>query len=158
MNLLKEVDWATLKLDKFSQSDHDQETQDKITKLRAHKLEARGDPDRLREYIVKIDELIPNYNSKIKDKAEEFLQVGAQEPVTINDITRESKDIIDSSNKILKDRENQIKEDKDKMLQWDKELADLDKEFELSQRQREALMHKMEENPEEDEKIEVTTN
>ena len=120
MNLLKEVDRATLKLDKIEQSNITPETRDKITKLRAHKLEAKGNADKLREYIVKIDELIPLENVKEeegKDKAEEFLQIGAQEPVTINDITRESKDIIDSSNKILKDRESQIKEDKDKMLQ-----------------------------------------
>ena len=101
MNLLKEVDRATLKLDKIEQSNITPETRDKITKLRAHKLEAKGNADKLREYIVKIDELIPQQENvkeeERKDKAEEFLQIGA------------STDLEQS----LKEKEEKIKEIKE---------------------------------------------
>ena len=101
MNLLKEVDRATLKLDKIEQSNITPETRDKITKLRAHKLESKGNADKLREYIVKIDELIPQQENvkeeEKKDKAEEFLQIGA------------STDLEQS----LKEKEEKIKEIKE---------------------------------------------
>jgi hypothetical protein len=66
MDLVKSVNEATVKLQELSTKDITQETQDRITKLKAHLIESRGDPTIQREYVVKTNELLNQHSIKPK--------------------------------------------------------------------------------------------
>lgn len=81
MDLLKEVATASNLLDEIEVGYTSQDTKDKITKLWAHKIEAGGDADKLRQFVSKTNQLYSTlthtYKPQELNKEQEFLREGA---------------------------------------------------------------------------------